>query len=71
MVNWKRVKDIVCSLVFMGSLWQLEIAKLNMLHGWSFGYLFGLLYPVNNWAASDFFMLLMVASFVGVALNGE
>ena len=67
-----RLTDIICSLTFMGSLWQLEIAKLNMLNGnYPFAYAFTWIQGVDNWAASDFFMLLMVLSFIGVALNGR
>ena len=30
----------IFSLVFMGSLWQIEISILNTVHGWEFGYFF-------------------------------
>jgi hypothetical protein len=55
-------------MLFMGSLWQLEIAKLNLLNGWPFGWPFSIIWP-SNWVATDFFMLLMMISFVVLALN--
>ena len=64
----QRLVDIVASMLFMGSLWQLEIAKLNLLNGWRFGWPFSIMWP-NNWVASDFFMLFMIVSFVVLALN--
>lgn len=52
----------------MGSLWQLEIAELNIFNGWEFGWPFCLMWP-NNWFARDFFLLLAILSFIGVAIN--
>jgi hypothetical protein len=60
---------ILCSLVFMGSLWQLEIADLCLTNGWPFGYLFCLIqFPLAQvWAVRDFWMMLLAGSFLIVA----
>lgn len=58
------MRKIVCALVFMGSLWQLEIADLCIYNGWTFGYLFSLLKFSNLWGVRDFWMLLMVVAFL-------
>jgi hypothetical protein len=71
-INRQRIVDIVASLVFMGSMWQLEITVLNRLNGdFPFGYFFSIIRGVDNWAAADFWMLLMIVAFVVVALNGD
>jgi len=65
-----RLIDVIASLVFMGSMWQLEIADLNLINGGvPFGYAFTWIIIQNNWAVRDFFMLLMIISFIMVALN--
>ena len=71
-LNKKRLIDIVASLVFMGALWQLEIADLNLINGGvPFGYAFTWITIQNNWAVRDFWMLLMILAFITIALNGE
>lgn len=55
---------ILGAIVF-GSLWQIEITILNQLNGdYPFGSLFGLIFPVSNWAARDFFYALIAVCFV-------
>jgi hypothetical protein len=51
------------ALMYMGCMWQIEIAYINICNGWPFTYLFTWV-QVDNWAAKDFFYLLQCASFV-------
>ena len=44
-------------------MWQIEIAYLNILHGWPFAYLFTWI-TVDNWAAKDFFYLVQAVAFI-------
>jgi hypothetical protein len=54
------------ALIFMGSLWQLEIADLCLTNGWPFGYLFTFLqFPLSMvWAVRDFWMMMLLGSFL-------
>lgn len=72
-MNWKtRLTDIVASLVFMGAMWQLEIADLNLINnGVPFGYAFTWIIIEDNWAVRDFWMMLMIVAFIVVGLNGR
>lgn len=51
-------------LIFMGALWQLEIADLALIGNYPFRFLFNTLTFHDVWAVRDFWMLTMLTTFL-------
>ena len=61
------------SMLYIGAQWQQEIAVINISNNWNFVW-FMCLWEMSNWAAYDFFRLIMdfcyLASFtIGIGLG--
>lgn len=67
MLKWITLLVLSC-FGFLLSLWQNEIAFINIQNGWTFGFLFSLLRFQNNWAVNDFFYLLAGLCFLGAII---